>query len=127
MPTDIPMNSTTKHATTKIDSIFITFHPNEQSKAIFAQPYIKDFKLTTEDPENQTYTGGEITMRSWNDEIQYNMLLDALNFNNNMIVGLSIEYLNSGRSMTTITLKTLATNTAMISNQTTMNIDTTNF
>jgi hypothetical protein len=72
------MNSTTKQACTKIDSVFITFYPNEQSKAICAQPYIKDFKLTTQDAGNQIYPGKGITMRTWNDEVQFNMLLDAL-------------------------------------------------
>jgi hypothetical protein len=127
IPNVIEMNSTTKQAYTKIDSVFITFHPNEQSKAICAQPYIKDFKLTTEDAGNQKYPGGGIIMRTWNDEIQYNMLLDALNFNNNMIAGLPSEYLNSCRPMTIITNNVVAANTAMVKNQTILNIDTTNF
>jgi hypothetical protein len=29
----------------------------------------KDFQLTTEDAGNQTYPGGGIIMRTWNDEI----------------------------------------------------------
>jgi hypothetical protein len=56
------------------------------------QPYWDNFKLTTEDAGNQTYPGGGIKMRTWNDIFQYNMLLDALNFNNNPIVGLPTEY-----------------------------------
>jgi hypothetical protein len=55
------------------------------------------------------------------------MLLDALNFNNNMIAGLPAEYLNSCRPTTIITSNTVAANTAMVENQTIMNGDTTNF
>jgi hypothetical protein len=69
LPNEVDMNSTTKQACTKIDSVFITFHPHEQYKAICMQPYIKDFKLTTEESGNQTYPGGgRTTMRTWNDE-----------------------------------------------------------
>jgi hypothetical protein len=66
-------------------------------------------------------------MRTWNDEILYNMLLDALNFNNNMIAGLSTEYLNSCRPKTTLTNKAAAANLAMVENSTIMNVNTTNF
>jgi hypothetical protein len=34
-------------------------------------------------------------MRTWDDMLQHNMLLDALNFNNNPLVGLPTEYLIS--------------------------------
>jgi hypothetical protein len=66
-------------------------------------------------------------MSPWNDEIQYNMLLDALNFNNNMIAGFPSEYLNSCRPMTTLTNNAVAANTAMVENNIMMNVDTTNF
>jgi hypothetical protein len=121
------MNSITKQAVTKVDSVFITFHPNEQSKAICLHSYIKDFQLTREDAGNQTYTAGGITMMTWNDEIQYNMLLDGLNDNNNIIAGLPGEYLNSSRPMTLINANDVAANTAMVENQTIMNVETPNF
>jgi hypothetical protein len=36
-------------------------------------------------------------MNTWNDHIQYQMLLDALNLNNNSLVGLSSDYYRSCR------------------------------
>jgi hypothetical protein len=66
-------------------------------------------------------------MRTWNDEIQYNMLLDALNFNNNMIAGLSSKNLNSCRPLTTQVNNIIAANTAMVENSIIMSVDITNF
>jgi hypothetical protein len=41
---DVDIQSTTKQNATKIDSVFITFHPNDKSKAICIQSFITNFK-----------------------------------------------------------------------------------
>jgi hypothetical protein len=43
------IQSTPKQKATKIDSVFITFHPNDKSNAICIQHFIDNFKLTAED------------------------------------------------------------------------------
>jgi hypothetical protein len=85
----------TKQAASKIDSLFITFHYHRGAKAICIQPYIKNFRLTVEEAGNNTYPGGGITMNTYEDHVQYQMLLDALNLNNNSLVSLSHEYYRS--------------------------------
>jgi hypothetical protein len=92
---DVPISSVTKQAASKIDSLFITFHPSRSAKAICVQPYIKNFKLTVEEAGNNTYPGGGINMNTYNDHVQYKMLLDTLNLNNNSLVSLSYEYFRS--------------------------------
>jgi hypothetical protein len=44
-----------------------------------------------------------------------------------MIAGLPAEYLNSCRPITTINTNIVAANTAMVENQTILNVNTTNF
>jgi hypothetical protein len=80
---DGDIQSTTKQNATKIDSVFIKFHQNDKSKAICIQPFITNFKLTVEDGGVQIYSAGGILIRIWNDLVQYQMLLIALNFSNN--------------------------------------------
>jgi hypothetical protein len=92
---DIAISSVTKQAASKIDSLFITFHPSRSAKAICVQPYIKNFKLNVEEAGNNTYPGGGINMNSYNDHVQYKMLLDTLNLNNNSLTSLSSEYFRS--------------------------------
>ena len=92
---DVAISSVTKQAASKIDSLFITFHPTRSSKAICVQPYIKGFKLTVEEAGNNTYPGGGINMNTYNDHVQYKMLLDTLNLNNNSLTSLSHEYFRS--------------------------------
>jgi hypothetical protein len=41
--------SITKEKATKIDSVFITFHPNDKSRVICTQLFIENFKPTAED------------------------------------------------------------------------------
>jgi hypothetical protein len=91
---DDDIQSTTKQKTIKIDSVFITFHPNDKSKAICVQPFIKNFKLTAENAGAQTYQADGIVMNIWIDPVQYQMLMDALNFINNAMVGLSRKFIN---------------------------------
>jgi hypothetical protein len=54
---DVAISSVTKQATSKIDSLFITFHPSRSVNTICVQPYIKNFKLTVEETGNNTYPG----------------------------------------------------------------------
>ncbi|GMO24415.1 MAG: hypothetical protein Ta2E_13220 [Mycoplasmoidaceae bacterium] len=75
--------------------MFITFHPKNKSKTICVQPYVEKFRLPAENAGNITYPSGGISMRTWNDELQYNMLLDTLNLNNNSLVGLPLEFYTS--------------------------------
>jgi hypothetical protein len=89
------IESVTKQAASKIDSLFITFHYHRAAKAVCVQPYITDFKLTVEEAGNNTYPGGGISMNTYEDHVQYQMLLDALNLNNNSLVSLSHEYYRS--------------------------------
>ena len=49
------MQYITKLVATKIDSLFITFHTSDRSKADCVQPYIQDFKITIEEAGNQMY------------------------------------------------------------------------
>jgi hypothetical protein len=72
--------------------MFITFHYHCLAKAICSKPYIENFKLTIEEAGNNTYPGGGISMKFWDDRIQYQMLFNDLNLNNNSIVSLSHEY-----------------------------------
>jgi hypothetical protein len=85
----------TKQAASKIDSLFITFHYHLVVKAICVQSYIEDFKLTAEEAGNNTYHGGGISMRTWNDHGQYKILLDALNLNDNSLICLLHDYYRS--------------------------------
>jgi hypothetical protein len=87
--------SVTKQATRKIDSLFITFHYHRSAKAICIQPYITNFKITIEEAGNNTYPGSGISMNTYEDNVQYQMLLDTLNLNNNSLVVLSHEYYHS--------------------------------
>jgi hypothetical protein len=89
------IEAVTKQAASKIDSLFITFHYHRPAKAVCVQPYITDFKITVEEAGNNTYPGGDISMNTYEDHVQYKMLLDALNLNNNSIVALSHEYYRS--------------------------------
>jgi hypothetical protein len=41
---DVAISSVTKQTASKIDSLFITFHPSRSAKAICVPPYIKNFK-----------------------------------------------------------------------------------
>jgi hypothetical protein len=43
---DETIQSTTKQKATKIDSVFIIFHPNDKSKTICIQSFISNFKRT---------------------------------------------------------------------------------
>ena len=118
------MESTTKQAATKIDSLFITFHTSDRAKAICVQPYIRDFKITAEDAGNQTYPGGGITMNTYNDHVQLQMLLDALNYSNNALASLPWDYLTScflitNNNIFNVNISVLNTNM--------INRDTTNF
>jgi hypothetical protein len=80
------IESVTKQAASKIDSLFIIFHYHRTAKAVCVQLYIKKFQITVEEAGNNTYPGGGITMDTYEDHIQYHLLLDALNFNNNSLV-----------------------------------------
>jgi hypothetical protein len=61
------IQSTTKQKAAHIDSVFITFHTNDKSKAICVQPFIKNFIQTAEDAGTQTYPAGGIFMNTWHD------------------------------------------------------------
>jgi hypothetical protein len=89
---DVAISSVIKQTASKIDSLFITFHPSRSANAICVQPYTKNFKLTVEESGNNTYPGGGINMNTYNDHIQYKMLLDTLNLNNNSLVSLQYEH-----------------------------------
>jgi hypothetical protein len=80
------IESVTKQAASKIDSLFITFHYHRAAKVVCVQPYIKNFKITVEDAGNNPYPGGGISMDTYENHVQYQMLLDALNLNNNSLV-----------------------------------------
>jgi hypothetical protein len=69
-----PIISVTKQSASQIDSLFITFHTDRRAKAICIQPFIENFKITVEETGNNTYPGGGITMNTWIDHIQYQML-----------------------------------------------------
>jgi hypothetical protein len=43
-------------------------------------------------------------MNTWNDPVQYQMLLDALNFGNNSIVGLPREFINRYKAEAVVTV-----------------------
>jgi hypothetical protein len=100
---DNDIHSATKQKATTIDSVFITFHLNDKSKAICGHPFIKNFTLTAEDAGAQTYPAGGIVMNTWNDPVQYQMLLDALHFSNNTMVGLPPYFIKSFKAETIIT------------------------
>jgi hypothetical protein len=85
------IESVTKQAASKIDRLFITFHYHRAAKAVCVQPYIKKFQITVEEAGNNNYPGGGISMDTYDDHVQYQMLMDALNLNNNSIVSLSHE------------------------------------
>jgi hypothetical protein len=51
--------------------------------------------LTVEKAGNNTYPGGGFSMNTYEDHVQYQMLLDAFNLNNNSLVSLSHEYYRS--------------------------------
>jgi hypothetical protein len=89
------ITSVTKQAGSKIDSLFITFHYHPMAKAICIQPCIENFKVTVEEAGNNTYPGGDISMNTVNNHVQYQMLLDPLNLNNNSLASLSHEYFRS--------------------------------
>jgi hypothetical protein len=48
--------------------------------------------MTFEEAGNNTYPGSGIVMNTWNDHVQFQMILEALNPNNNSLVGLSSDY-----------------------------------
>jgi hypothetical protein len=83
------IESVTKQAASKSYCLFIIFHYHGADKAVCIQPYIRDFKLTVEEVGKNTYPGGGINMNTYEDHVQYQMLLDALNLNNNSLVSLS--------------------------------------
>jgi hypothetical protein len=89
------IESVTKQAASKIDSLLIAFHYHFPAKAVCVQPYITDFKITVEEAGNNSYPGGGISMNTYENHVQYPMLLDALNLNNNSIVALSHDYYRS--------------------------------
>jgi hypothetical protein len=94
-PNDIQIasiTSVTKQAASRIDIFIITFHTHRNAKEICAQSYIENFKITVDDAGNNTYPGGGVTRRTWNDHIQYQLKLDALNLNNNSLVGFPTDY-----------------------------------
>jgi hypothetical protein len=41
-------------------------------------------------------------MSKWNDSVQYRMLMDALNFSHNGMVGLPLEFINSCKAETVV-------------------------
>jgi hypothetical protein len=82
---DRDIQSTIKQKATKIDSVDITFHPNDNSKVICIQPFLENFKVTTEGADAQTYSDRGIVIKIWNDSIEYQILLDAFKFSNNSI------------------------------------------
>jgi hypothetical protein len=89
------IQSTAKQKAPKIDFVFITFHPNDKNKATCVQSFIDNFKLTAEDAGTLMYPTDRIVMKIWNDSVQYQMLLDALTFSNNSMIGLSQDFINS--------------------------------
>ena len=89
------MQYTIKQVATKIDSLFITFHTSDRSKADCVQPYIQDFKITIEEAGNQMYLWDDITMNTSYDHLQVQILLDALNYSNSALVDLPSDYLTS--------------------------------
>jgi hypothetical protein len=60
---DRNIQSTTKKKAIKIDSVFITFHANDKSKAICIQYFIDNFKLAGKDAGALVYLTGGIVMR----------------------------------------------------------------
>jgi hypothetical protein len=97
------IRSTPKQKIPNIDSVFITFHPNDKNKVICVQPFIDNFKLTAEDACDLTCPAVGIVMNTWIDTVQYKILLDAMNFSNNSMVGLPREFINSCKGETIVT------------------------
>jgi hypothetical protein len=119
------IQSTTIQKSTKFDFIFITFHPNDKSKAICVQPFIDNFKLTAEYAGALTYRACGIMMNTWNDSVQYQMLLSTLNFSDNSMVGLPREFIICCKGETIVTAPVangFATTTTNI-----LKLDLTNF
>jgi hypothetical protein len=54
---------------------------------ICIQQFTDNFKLTADDAGAQICPAGGIVMKTWNDSVEYQMLFDALKFNNNSKVG----------------------------------------
>jgi hypothetical protein len=94
--------STTKKKVTKIDSVFIAFRRNDKSKAICIQPFNNIFTLPAEGVDVQTYSGDGIVMRTWRDSVQYQMLLDGLNFRNNSMIWWPREFIKSCKTETIV-------------------------
>ncbi len=49
MSDDGNIETTPKQKTSKIDSVFNTFYPNDKSKAICIKPFSENFKFAAED------------------------------------------------------------------------------
>ncbi|GMO20598.1 MAG: hypothetical protein Ta2E_11820 [Mycoplasmoidaceae bacterium] len=75
----------------------MAFHMQEKSKAICAQPYLTNFRLISDDTGSETYPGDGIDMRTYNDELQYVILLDALYYKNNFVFGLPTDNIHRFR------------------------------
>jgi hypothetical protein len=63
------IHSVTKHDVSKIESLFITFLNNRKEKIFYIQFYMRDFKLTVEEARNNTYPGGGITLKTWDNHV----------------------------------------------------------
>jgi hypothetical protein len=100
---DEDIESTTKRKAQKIDSVFIIFRLNDKRKIICIQPFITDFKLTAEHAGVQMYPTCGIVMNTWNDSVQFQMLLDELDFRNNAMVRLTRKFINRCKVETVIT------------------------
>jgi hypothetical protein len=97
------IQSTTKQKANKIDFVFVSFYANDKSKAICIQRYIKNFKLTAENAGAQTYLADSIVMNTWNDPVQYQMMMDAITFSNNAMVRFPREFINSCKAEIIVT------------------------
>jgi hypothetical protein len=48
------------------------------------------------------YPVGEVVMNTWNEHVQFQMLLDALYFSKNSLVGLPREFINISKTETVV-------------------------
>jgi hypothetical protein len=94
--------SITKQKATKID-IFYIIRSNDKSKAICIQPYIIKIKFTAEDAPAQIYPAGGFGIKTWNDIVQYQILMDALSLRSKALVELSCEFIKSCKTETIVT------------------------
>lgn len=56
---------TIKQRSQNCDSVFIMSHLDELSQVIYIQPYIENFRVTSEDAGNQTYPGAGYSKGLW--------------------------------------------------------------